>query len=34
MLGYRARTGFGGMIAVTAVLLFVQLITGVAAFPL
>jgi hypothetical protein len=34
MLGYRARTGFGGIIAVTAVLLFVQLITGVRAFPL
>jgi len=30
----RLRTGFGGMIAVTAILLAAQLITGVQAFPL
>jgi hypothetical protein len=34
MIGTRAWTGFGGVIAITAVLLVVQLITGVAAFPL
>ena len=30
----RAKTGFGGMITVGAVLLAIQLITGVQAFPL
>jgi hypothetical protein len=30
----RARTGLGGMIAVTAILLLIQLISGVGAFPL
>lgn len=30
----RARTGLGGMIVVTAVLLLLQLISGVQAFPL
>jgi hypothetical protein len=34
MLSDRARTGFGGMAVVTAILLMVQVITGVAAFPL
>ena len=34
VLGSRARTGFGGMITVSAVLLAIQLITGVQAFPL
>lgn len=34
VIGSRARTGFGGMITVTAVLLVVQLISGVQAFPL
>jgi hypothetical protein len=30
----RAKTGFGGMITVGAVLLAIQFITGVQAFPL
>jgi len=30
----RARTGFGGIITVSAVLFAVQLFTGVQAFPL
>jgi hypothetical protein len=30
----RARAGFGGMITVSAVLLAVQIITGIQAFPL
>ena len=30
----RARTGLGGMVAVTAILLLIQLISGVGAFPL
>jgi hypothetical protein len=30
----RARTGFGGMITVSAVLLAMQFITGIQAFPL
>jgi hypothetical protein len=30
----RARTGFGGMITVGVVLLAIQLISGVQAFPL
>jgi len=34
VLNSRARTGFGGMITVAAVLLVTQLITGVQAFPL
>ena len=34
VIGTRTLTGFGGMFAVTAVLLLVQLITGVKAFPL
>jgi hypothetical protein len=34
VLSSRARTGFGGMITVAAVLLVTQLITGVQAFPL
>jgi len=34
VLGSRAKTGFGGMITVSAVLLAIQLITGVQAFPL
>jgi hypothetical protein len=34
VLTSRARTGFGGMITVGAVLLAIQLITGVQAFPL
>jgi hypothetical protein len=34
VLSSRAKTGFGGMITVAAVLLLVQLITGVRAFPL
>jgi hypothetical protein len=34
MLSSRARTGFGGIITVAAVLLAVQFITGVQAFPL
>jgi hypothetical protein len=34
VLNSRARTGFGGMITVAAVLLAAQLITGVQAFPL
>jgi hypothetical protein len=34
MLNDRARTGFGGMAVVTAVLLMAQFITGVEAFPL
>jgi len=34
MVWDRARTGFGGMVVVTAILLFVQLVSGVEAFPL
>ena len=34
MRGDRATTGFSGLTAVTAILLIVQLITGVGAFPL
>jgi hypothetical protein len=34
VLGSRAKTGLSGMITVSAVLLAVQLITGVRAFPL
>jgi hypothetical protein len=34
VLGSRAKTGFSGMITVSAVLLAIQLITGVQAFPL
>ncbi len=34
MLSYRASTGFGGLFAVATILLGIQLITGVAAFPL
>jgi len=34
VLSSRAKTGFGGMITVAAVLLAAQLITGVQAFPL
>jgi hypothetical protein len=34
VLSYRASTGFGGLFAVTAILLAVQAITGVPAFPL
>ena len=30
----RAKTGFGGMITVSAVLFVIQVITGVQAFPL
>jgi hypothetical protein len=34
VLSYRATTGFGGLIVVTAILLVVQLITGIRGFPL
>jgi hypothetical protein len=34
VLGSRAMTGFGGVIVVTVLLLAVQLISGVEAFPL
>jgi hypothetical protein len=34
VLSNRAKAGFGGMITVSAVLLAVQFITGVQAFPL
>jgi hypothetical protein len=34
VLGSRAKTGFGGMITVSAVLLAIQFITGIQAFPL
>ena len=34
VFSYRATTGFSGLIAITAILLGVQFITGVAAFPL
>jgi hypothetical protein len=34
MLTVRAKAGFGGMITVSAVLLAVQFISGVQAFPL
>jgi hypothetical protein len=34
VLSSRAKTGFGGMITVSVVLLAVQIITGVQAFPL
>jgi hypothetical protein len=34
MLSTRMTTGFGGLFAVTAILLAVQLVTGVQAFPL
>jgi hypothetical protein len=31
---YRATTGFGGLLAVTTILLAVQAATGITAFPL
>ena len=34
VLASRAKTGFGGVITVSAVLLAIQFITGVQAFPL
>ena len=34
VLSSRAKAGFGGMITVNAVLLIIQLFTGVQAFPL
>lgn len=34
MLISRAKTGFGGIVAVSAVLLAAQLITGIQALPL
>jgi hypothetical protein len=34
VIGSRAMTGIGGVIAVTVLLLAVQLISGVPAFPL
>ena len=34
VLSSRAKTGFSGIITVSAVLMFMQLITGVQAFPL
>jgi hypothetical protein len=34
VFGSRARTGFGGIISVSAVLIAMQIITGVQAFPL
>ena len=34
VLGSRAKTGFGGMVTVSVVLLAMQFITGVQAFPL
>ena len=34
MLTDRVRAGFGGMFAVTMILLLVQLLSGVKAFPL
>jgi len=34
MLGSRAGTGFGGLVAVTAILFAVQLVTGVGSMPL
>jgi hypothetical protein len=34
VLSSRVKTGFGGMITVTAILMAVQLISGVKAFPL
>jgi len=34
VIGSRAKTGFGGMITVSVVLLAMQFITGVQAFPL
>ena len=34
VLSYRATTGFSGLFVVTTILLAVQAITGVAAFPL
>lgn len=34
VLGSRAKTGFGGIITITMVLLAMQLATGVQAFPL
>ena len=34
VLSYRATTGFGGLFAVTTILLAIQAITGVGAFPL
>jgi hypothetical protein len=34
VLSSRARTGFGGMITVSVVLLAMQIFTGVQAFPL
>jgi hypothetical protein len=34
VLSHRATTGFGGLIAVAAILLAAQIVSGVAAFPL
>jgi hypothetical protein len=34
VLSYRASTGFGGLVVVTTVLLAIQAITGITAFPL
>jgi hypothetical protein len=34
MLTDRARAGFGGIFAVTMILLLIQLVSGVEAFPL
>jgi hypothetical protein len=34
VLSSRARTGFGGMITISIVLLAIQFISGVRAFPL
>ncbi len=34
VLSYRATTGFGGLFAVTTILLAIQAVTGVPAFPL
>lgn len=34
MLSARLTTGFGGLFVVTSILLAVQLVTGVQAFPL
>lgn len=33
-IGVRTKTGFGGMVTVSVVLLLFQLISGVQAFPL
>jgi hypothetical protein len=34
VLSYRATTGFGGLFVVSTILLAIQAITGVTAFPL